>query len=158
MNLDRDSYLTRRLDDQIEWYGAKAAWNQTWYKRLRAIEIVAAATIPFLTGYFSTGGAPIQFTVGALGLLVAVLSGLISLYRFQENWVEYRKTCETLKQQKYLFETGAPPYDGEDGFQRLVGTVESIIAGENAGWASRAAAAAAPVSAAASAPAPDAQG
>ncbi len=48
--MTQEEYLQERVDDQIEWHDKKSAWNQKCYKRLRILEIVAAASIPFLTG------------------------------------------------------------------------------------------------------------
>jgi hypothetical protein len=42
-------YIEQRLNDQQEWYSRKASWNQTWYKRLRIVEIVLAAGVPFFS-------------------------------------------------------------------------------------------------------------
>ena len=39
-----------RLEDQLKWYGRAAKRNQSAYKGLRYLEIIAAAFIPFLAG------------------------------------------------------------------------------------------------------------
>src|SRR3954471_6125598 len=44
-----DEYLTRRVQNQIDWYDKKSVWNQKCFKRLRIVEIIAAAMIPLLT-------------------------------------------------------------------------------------------------------------
>jgi len=46
-----EEYIEQRLSDQIGWYDRKSGTNQRWFKRLRFAEIVAAATIPFLSGF-----------------------------------------------------------------------------------------------------------
>jgi hypothetical protein len=46
-----EDYIEQRLNDQIGWYDRKSGTNQRWFKRLRFAEIVAAATIPFLSGF-----------------------------------------------------------------------------------------------------------
>ena len=84
--------LEQRLDDQINWYGKKSAANQTAFKRRRLIEIIAAAAIPLLAGYSQTSGY-VGMTIDVMGMFVAVLAGIVSLYRFQENWNEYRAVC-----------------------------------------------------------------
>ena len=104
MAIGEAEYLKQRLDDQINWYDKKSAFNQTAYKRLRLIEIIAAASIPLLAGYSQKSGYGeyVGMTIGVIGLIVAVLAGIVSLYRFQENWNEYRASAESLKQEKYL--------------------------------------------------------
>ena len=74
-------------------------------------------------------------TIGVLGLIVAVLAGIVSLYRFQENWNEYRAVAESLKQEKYLYLARAEPYDGDQPFELLVQRVEALLKSETTGWA-----------------------
>ncbi len=45
-----EEYLENRLKDQIDWYDKKSQTNQKFFKRLRLLEILAAAVIPFLAG------------------------------------------------------------------------------------------------------------
>ncbi len=126
-------YIKQRLDDQIVWYDRKAATNQGAYKKLRLVEIMAAAAIPLLAGY-ADRSVYVALAIGGLGLVVTVLAGVIGLYRFQENWAEYRATAEALKQEKYLFLARAAPYDGDTPFELLVTRVEALLRAETTGW------------------------
>ena len=132
--MNQDEYIKNRLDDQIRWYDGKSQWNQKKYKQLRVFEFVAAASIPFLTGYMTVNAPFISFTVGLLGLIIAAITGVVTLYKFQENWVEYRTTCESLKHEKHLFLTKVEPYDGDEPFPLFVQRVESLISKENTNW------------------------
>ncbi len=135
--MDADEYLKTRVDDQIGWYDRKSQANQRWFKRLRVAEVICAAAIPFLSGYIHMYQTEVTVVVGALGLVVACIAGLLGLYQFQENWIEYRTTCESLKKEKYLFLTCSDPYDCEDEerLQLLVHRVETLISKENTNWA-----------------------
>lgn len=131
--MNEEEYLTSRLDDQINWYDKKSQTNQKLFKRLKISEIIIAGIIPFLAGI----GSIIPYhslIIGALGVIIALLVGLSSLYKFQENWIEYRTTAETLKHEKYLFLAKCTPYDRDDSFQTLVQRIESIISKENSQW------------------------
>ena len=130
-----EEYIKGRLDDQIQWYDRKSIASQRWYKRLRLIEIILASTIPFLVGYITPEFPKMKFAVGVGSVLIAVISGILALQKFQENWIEYRTTCETLKHHKYRYLTGVEPYSGDDAFQRLVDNVEGLISRENTNWA-----------------------
>ncbi len=134
IKITSEDYLKNRLDEQIEWYGKKSVWNQKCFKRLRLVEIVAAAMIPFLTAYISDDGDWLKWVVGGLGLIIAVFSGIAGLYKFQENWLTYRSSAERLIQERYLFSTGAEPYDGDNPFKLLVKRVEATLAHENKQW------------------------
>ncbi len=131
--MEIEQYLKERLDDQIDWYDRKSASNQRLYKRLRLLEVVAAASIPFLTG-FIPDLQHMSHIVAAVGVLIAVISGVFALFKFQENWIEYRTTAETLKHHKYLFLTRTSPYHDGDAFHVLVTTVERLISQENSKW------------------------
>ena len=136
MEMNAEDYIKQRLDDQINWYDKRSTASQRRYKRLRTLEIVVAAMIPLLVG-FSTDAVPaLKIAAGLAGIIVAVVSGLLALNQYQENWIEYRTTCESLRHHKYRFLTGAEPYaDQGDAFGHLVNNTEDLISKENANWA-----------------------
>ena len=131
--MNADDYLQRRIDDQIKWLSSASGKNQQWFKKLRAAEIVMGCAIAYLVSHADL--MPIQVLTGAMGVAVATIGGLLSLYRFQEKWIEYRATAENLKREKFFFLTGTAPYDADDKFQILVTRVEAILAAENVQWA-----------------------
>ena len=131
--MNADDYLQRRIDDQIKWLSSASGKNQQWFKKLRAAEIVMGCAIAYLVSHADL--MPIQVLTGAMGVAVATIGGLLSLYRFQEKWIEYRITAENLKREKFFFLTGTAPYDADDKFQILVTRVEAILAAENVQWA-----------------------
>jgi uncharacterized protein DUF4231 len=130
--MNQDEYIQSRVDGQIAWYGRKSEMNQRWFRIMRIVEIVAAASIPLLTGY--TDLPPVKIVVGSLGLLIAVIAGVLGLYQFQELWTGYRTTCEALKQEKYLFLTNTEPYHQNDSFPLFVQRIENLIAKEHSNW------------------------
>lgn len=135
--MDEKEYLSDRLEDQIRWYSKKSQDNQKYYKRLRLVEIICAALIPFLAG-MSDKIFYLKWIIGVLGVVIAISAGASSLCKFQENWIQYRTTAGTLKHEKYRYLTQAPPYNevGRDNLTELVERVESLISQENTQWAS----------------------
>lgn len=132
--MDADEYLKSRVDDQIAWYSRKGRSNQRWSHALRIIEVIAAALIPFIAGMGEAIPAS-AWLLGALGVAVAICAGMGGIFRHHENWISFRATAEALKQEKYRFLTRAAPYGNDAAFDTLVQRVESLIAGETAGWA-----------------------
>jgi hypothetical protein len=132
--MNADEYLKERVEDQIQWLSKKSGFNQRWFKQLRFVEIVLGCAIALLVSYADVH-ALVKVTSGVLGVAVAAIGGLLSLYRFQENWIEYRVTAENLKREKFLFLTRSTPYDGEDRFPNLVTRIETILGAENVKWA-----------------------
>jgi len=133
--MEEKDYLETRLEDQIIWYDKKSSSNQQLYKRFRIVEIIAAACIPFLAGFSSKSETiPFLWIIGILGVLVTVFSGILMLYKFNERWIEYRTTSESLKHHKYLFLTRTNPYNDENAFSLFVSNVEGLISEENSKW------------------------
>jgi len=133
-----DEYIKERLQDQIDWYDNKSIENQRTFKRLRKAEIIAAALIPFVSGMTASISGmllPGSIVTGLLGVAVTIFASILALGQHQENWIEYRTTCESLKKEKYMFQTGVEPYDGEDAFSLLVQRVETLVSKENTNWA-----------------------
>ena len=129
-----EEYVEQRINDQIGWYDRKSTTNQRWFKRLRFAEIVAAAAIPFLSG-FADNSFPIKIAIGALGVFVAVIASLLGLLQLQVHWIEYRATAESLRREKFLFLTQTAPYDMDDAFHLFVQRVEALLTKENTEWA-----------------------
>ncbi len=126
-------YLAQRLQDQLDWFERKAAWNQRWHKRLRMTEIVAAALIPSLVA-FGMEGPHGQAVSAGLGIVIAISAGAMGLFKFHENWVQYRTTAEQLKHERFLYETGTGPYTGPDRYAVLVEQVEGLLMKDVSAW------------------------
>jgi len=121
-----------RLEDQINWYGRRSGYNRRMYKWLKGVEIVAAALVPLAAGFHF----PAALT-GSLGVLIAVLEGLLQLNQYLQNGISYRSTCEALKHEKYLYLAAAGPYATDDrahAHAKLAERVESLVSQENAQW------------------------
>jgi hypothetical protein len=129
-----EEYISKRLDDQINWYDQKSIKNQKMYKTLRNIEIVCSTLLTFCSGLMSKFSFS-SWVVGILGIIISITAGLLSLNKYHENWIEYRSVCETLRHEKFMFLTNTGVYSRENPFPLLVERVESIISHENVNWA-----------------------
>jgi hypothetical protein len=129
-----------RLDDQIGWYGDRSRWNQLWYRSLKIIVIVAAASIPVLSSvdlpFVGPSGVP-KWVLGALGALIAVIEGVQQVYQFHADWISYRATCEGLKREKFLYLAKAGPYASADSDTLLAERIEALMTQENTKWVSQ---------------------
>lgn len=132
--LDIEEYIRERVDDQIKWYDDKASKAQHKYKLCQVIEIIIAACIPILVN-FVDGCILFQVLVALCGVAITIIEGLTALYKWHENWIEYRSTCELLRHEKYLFEMKAPPYGDSSSVENLfVSNIESLISAESNKW------------------------
>jgi hypothetical protein len=126
--------IMERLDDQIAWYGNKSSHCQHTYKRIKLIEIIAAALIPFIVGAHVPYAA---WVAGGLGVLITILEGVLQLYQFQQIWVAYRATAEAMKHEKFIYLAKAGDYaKSSDPHALLAERMEALGSQENSKWAS----------------------
>jgi len=132
-----ENYLSERVDDQINWYDKKAKQAQKYYKISQVIEIICASLIPILSGYI-TQIWWLAIIVAILGAIIAAIESLSRLFNLHENWIEYRTTCELLRNEKHLYLLSSGPYAStpESKEQIFVRNIEALISSENAKWKS----------------------
>src|ERR1044071_9584896 len=118
--MTEQEYMEQRVANQIEWYDTKSGFNKRWFLRLKIAEIIVALLIPLLTGYITPENLDPKMVVGILGVVVAAAAGIITLCKFQENWIQYRTVAETLKHEKFLFATRSGPYKDGEAFALFV--------------------------------------
>lgn len=133
--MEIQTYIKERVDNQINWYDDKSKKAQKSYKRFQITEIILAAFIPLLAGY-STKCWILPIFIGLFGSIIAIIEAITKLYKFHENWIQYRSTCELLRYQKYLYLTKSYPYNYQDETIEniFVKNIENIISSENNQW------------------------
>jgi len=123
-----------RLEDQIDWYDRKSRSAQRLFKRIKIVEILAAALIPFLAAVSFHDD---KLVTAGLGVLITILEGILHLNQYQQLWNTYRSTCEALKHEKFTYLGHAAPYAGvADPHALLAERVESLVSQEHAQWSS----------------------
>lgn len=135
--MDINEYISTRLDPQIEWYDKKSVHAQRRYKQFQVAEIILAAFIPLLSGYTSLCDL-IPIIIGFLDAIIVIIESITKLYRYHENWIQYRSTCEMLLYQKHLYLTQSFPYNpnNETVDNIFIKNVEEIMSAENRHWKS----------------------
>lgn len=133
--MNPDEYLKERVEDQIAWYDRKSRLNKQGFISLQIITLVLAASVPVFS--MLSGDLWVRVIVAIFGSATAVTTGTVSLYQFREHWIEYRTTAESLKHEKYMFQTGTGPYAGAEAFEALVERVEALVSQENTAWQQR---------------------
>lgn len=123
-----------RLEDQIKWYDRESRSAQHIFKRMKVVEILAAAMIPLLAGLNFPHD---KLVTAGLGVLITIFEGILHLNQYQQLWSTYRSTCEALKHEKYTYLAKAGPYAGvADPHGLLAERVESLVSQEHAQWTS----------------------
>ncbi|MHC4367051.1 MAG: DUF4231 domain-containing protein [Planctomycetota bacterium] len=60
---------------------------------------------------------------------------ILKTFKYQENWINYRTTCETLRKEIHFYRVGWGDYrDSKDREALFVERVESLISRENTMW------------------------
>jgi hypothetical protein len=137
------SRRTAAFQPTIAWYEGRSARAQSIYTRLKIVQIIVGALIPFVAGFQEQLKAVLAadltllpaLLIAALGVIVVVLEGLQHLNQYQKNWLTYRSTAEALKHDKFLFLADAGPYARvEDKRGLLAERIEEMVADEHSGW------------------------
>lgn len=131
-----------RLDDQIAYHNRKSSKYQKYYKRIKTVEIISAALIPFLSAlHVAETHDYVRYSLAIgtalLGVLITILEGLLQLYQFQQIWITSRATAEGLTHEKFMYLAKAGAYATvPDPLALLAERIETIGSQENAKWAS----------------------
>jgi hypothetical protein len=131
-------YITKRVDDQLEYFETKTAENKRWYKTLK-LTAIACNVLPTMAIALAFV-VPAEYKVG-VGILALVLSAIVpATYQLEElqnhgvKWEKFRLVAEQLKSEKFLFLNSAGPCasDNDELNQRLLTETVERIVGETA--------------------------
>ncbi len=129
---DLIKYLKERYEDQINWYDKKSIWNQKMYRRFQWTVIVLSAITPVLVAIMPEAT---RWPAVVISALVAIGTTSLKTFKYQENWINYRTTCETLKKETHFYKAGVGDYKDIDDREALfVERVEALISRENTMW------------------------
>lgn len=134
-----EEYLSQRVDEQFGWYEAKSKSMKQGYYFSKTVVIVSSALIPLLVGFSDSMNENFKYIAGALGAVVAITEGILSLKKYRENWLIYRTTAESLQREKLMLINRTGPYSSGDEkqiFKDFVERAEQIMSSENASWIS----------------------
>jgi hypothetical protein len=134
--MNPEEYMSERVNPTIKWYSKKSSTNKVIFMSFKFTEITIAAVLPLLSGRISkdtTVGLTtfMPLIIGGIGVLISIIEGVLFVGKFQEKWVTYRSTAESLKHEKYLFLTQVIPYKTINDFDKFVVNIESLISREN---------------------------
>ena len=132
-------YLEDRYLNQINWYDEKAQENQKKYRLLQWSLIILAAITPVLIELDLSVmlGKGFGHLATFTSVIVAILTAALKTFKYQENWINYRTTCETLRKEKYFYEGEIGEYQSTENRETLfIERVESLISRENTLWIS----------------------
>ncbi|MCX5390434.1 DUF4231 domain-containing protein [Streptomyces sp. NBC_00094] len=124
-------YIETRLAQYQEWYDVKATRMKAMHLRMRTVSVVGGALVPV---FVNVDLAFARVTATVLSVVVVAAVSLESVYRYREQWKNYRSTEQLLGHERVYFEAKVGPYHNlpkRDAFSTLVARVEKAIASEN---------------------------
>lgn len=133
------NYLGERLNPQIEYYDKSSRQFKRRYFGLSVLNIIVLALIPIISLHADSFPV-VKVTVALLGAGAAIITGILNLMKFKENWLEYRYTCEALKAEREKHEYQAGEYKGlkfNEADALLVERCEAIMTAEHSTWSTR---------------------
>lgn len=132
--MEPEEYMKQRVENQIEWFSRKSRQNNTNFIRFEIVAILLSVSIPFAAIFMSDENDWIRYLVSLMGVVIAMITGIVTLMKYRENWVEYRATAEMLKRERYLYLTRCGSYADENHFDAFVQRIEGILAKEASNW------------------------
>lgn len=132
------AYLKKRYEYDLDWYDRKARRNKFIYNILQWILIILSAITPVLIELrmeIAIGSDRFVYVATIFGVLVAILTAGLKTFKYQESWINYRTTCETLRKEQYYYQARLGDYrDAADREAVFVDRVEALISRENTMW------------------------
>lgn len=122
-------YMRDRLEDQIAWYSRKSAEAKRQFYRLQLIALLSSSAIPIVSVI-----PPPPWVAAVLGSMAALASGLAALFAWQNLWIRYRSTGESLTQERVLYLMRVGEYAGDNPHRILVERCEQIMSQERQTW------------------------
>ncbi len=127
-----ERYKKDRYQKETAWYDKKAIQNHHRYNLFQWATVILAALTPVL---ILIGDVLTKWPAAGVAVAVAICTGALKAFKYQENWINYRTTCETLKKEVHFYEADTAGYDKvEDKMSLFVERVEALISRENTLW------------------------
>ena len=124
-----DDYFKNRYQNQIQWYDKRAGTCKKRYQTTQWCVIILSAMVPVLIASVPDS---LEWIPLVLSILLAIGTTSLKTFKYQENWINYRTTAETLKKEHIFYLAGIGDYsDSSDRDALFVDRSESLISREN---------------------------
>jgi len=131
-------YIEERINPEIEYYNKQAGKAKRNYLTMRGITVVGGALVPVL---ININGLPLPYSTilttatTVISLMVVLFVSLETVYRYREQWTNYRTAEHKLKNEYFLFTSKAGEYaelDEHRAYIIFVNRIEQALETENA--------------------------
>ena len=133
------SYIENRLEDQRKWHSNNAIRNKYRFYFFEVIVLVAGAFIPIINVFDIFSEIWLRVASTGLAAIIVIAGGVSRLFKFQENWINYRTVSEALKRERIFYTNEVGEYGTKNEQTRnklLVDRVENILSGSTSQYLS----------------------
>ena len=96
-----EDYLAGRYQDQINWHCKKAMRNKNYYYFFQWLVLILSVVLPVLTTILvNQEMALLKWSTVFISILLAIGTGAMKTFKFQENWINYRNVSEEFKKRE----------------------------------------------------------
>jgi hypothetical protein len=128
-----EDYLKGRLKEQLDYHSKQSRHNKKRFYTLQFVIIITSALVPVVNVIIIPEGDLVRLISSILGGIIVVITAVMQLHKYQENWIVFRTTQELLKKEESLYLNDAGDYTGLDPEKKkrlLVERVESLVSAE----------------------------
>ncbi|GHB15761.1 MULTISPECIES: DUF4231 domain-containing protein [Streptomyces] len=128
---DETSYAMTLANDSYEWYKSRAIRSRRIFKASETAILLISSSIPLSVVFFSK-----NTTLPAIfGVAVVVLSGLRSIFHWQDNYLRFSAAREAVEAERRRYHTEVEPYDDPTTKDKMLAAeVTRIEQGEMNSW------------------------
>lgn len=131
MNAAEDTYALELADGSYEWYKHHAIRCRRGHRITETATLVIAAAIPASAALLNNDAR----IPAVLGAVIVILSGLRSVFHWQDNYLRFSGARKAIEGQRRLYHTGSAPYDDPATRNKILAAeVSRIEQEEMAGW------------------------
>lgn len=133
-----NQFLTKRFNDQLQWFEAKAATQKKRYHALQTSVVVLSASMPVLV---TTVKVDYNWVTATASVMLAIGTALLKMLHLPEAWINYRDTAQCLRQEQAWMEFQIGPYAEQEApaaRRKFIERVEDILSKESGNWRSTA--------------------
>lgn len=134
--MTEQEYLEKRVLPQRRYFSERAASNKKRYYFVSISKLLLSLAITVLSSLMGNA-SPCSIIIAILSAFITLIEGILLLCKYNENWIIYRMTSETLKKEEVLFETRSGEYsavEDKQAFNLFVQNIEDIIQNNNKNW------------------------
>ena len=128
---EREDVVWQELQAMFRWYDRSASRNRIGYQCLKVLTLVLAAAVAVLAAQHA-----VSWLTASLAAVIVAVEGMQQLFQLHANWISYRASAETLRQEAFAYVAGVTPYDDAALRRgRLAKVLRAVAANETTAWA-----------------------